>query len=88
VTLDGSSVRFSVRSAGRYAFVHTAALTAFAAGTVTGVDGGPFIGGLVSTPTLPIVSLSRGVDRCVAAAAIGDAVFRHRPGSRRFGTDR
>ena len=76
LALNGASQTFEgVRVAGRYAFVHTSALVAFAAGTVTGVDGAPFTGALVSTPALPIVALSRGAAGYIAAAEVGDVTF-------------
>ncbi|MCU1382349.1 MAG: Neogenin [Acidobacteria bacterium] len=76
VSLEGASQQFEgVRTAGRYAFVHTTALVGFAAGLVTGVDDLPFVGALVTTPTLPIVSQSRGAAGYIAAAAVGSAVL-------------
>jgi PKD repeat protein len=64
-----------VRVAGRYAFVRMQALTAFAAGTVFGAGNTPFAGALVSTPTVPVVSLSRGAAGYIAVGAVGAASF-------------
>jgi PKD repeat protein len=72
VALPGSSIALEgVRTTGRYVFLRLAEPFGFAAGTVSAVGGGPFAGALVSTSSLPLVALSQGDGRYVAAAAVG-----------------
>jgi len=76
VSLAGTNNTFEgVRVAGRYVFLHMQPLTAFAAGTVFGTDNAAFYGAMVSTPTLPIMSLSRGTNGYIAVAAVGAVTY-------------
>ncbi len=59
-----------VRVGGRYVFVRPTVPFGFVTGRVLGTDGAVFAGGLISTPTLPLVAVSRA-QGYVEAAAVG-----------------
>lgn len=60
-----------VREAGRYAFVQSAQPLGFAGGLVRGTDAQVFAGALVTSSTLPVVSLSNVAGGYLAAAPVG-----------------
>ncbi len=60
-----------VREPGRYAFVQVDGAISFAAGLLSGVDGQPFAGGLITTDTLGIASLTTAGGNFVASGRVG-----------------
>ncbi|MEN3337502.1 MAG: hypothetical protein V7647_1178, partial [Acidobacteriota bacterium] len=75
-TLAGTDAIFEgVQVPGRYVFLRPASPVAFAAGTVTGAAGTGFPGALVSSSTLPTVSVSRTGGGYIAGIAVGDVTL-------------
>ena len=64
-----------VREPGRYAFVQVDGPISFAAGVLSGVNGQPFAGGLITTDTLGLASLTAAGGNFVATGRVGANTF-------------
>jgi hypothetical protein len=69
---DGSLLLPGVSGEGRYAFLRADVPLGFIAGVVTGADGQPLGGGLVTPDSLAIVALARSDGRYALAVPLGD----------------
>jgi len=69
---DGSVAFPGVLGEGRYAFLRADVPLGFVAGVVTGIDGRPLAGSVVTADTLGVVALADTKGHYVLAAALGD----------------